>query len=66
MGKQFEADGEIMRQNKNRMPILIVIDGHPVVCGLGLDLLDQLIVSLDSRAIGNWGGNSNGLVDPID
>ena len=41
------------------------MDGHPVVCGLGLDLLDQLIVSLDSRVIGNWGGNSNGLVDPI-
>lgn len=34
-----------MRQNKNRMPILM--DGHPVVCGLGLGLLDQLIVSLD-------------------
>ena len=53
-----------MRQNKNRMPILM--DGHPVVCGLGLDLLNQLIGPLDSRVIGNWGGNSNGIVDPID
>lgn len=30
MGKQFEADGEIMRQNKNRMPILI--DGWASGC----------------------------------
>ena len=52
-----------MRQNKNRMPILM--DGHPVVCGLGLDLLNQLIGPLDSRVIVNW-GNSNGIVDPID
>lgn len=42
-----------MRQNKNRMPILM--DGHPVVCGLGLDLLNQLIVSLDFHVIVNWG-----------
>lgn len=42
-----------MRQNKNRMPILM--DGHPVVCGLGLGLLDQLIVSLDFHVIVNWG-----------
>lgn len=43
-----------MRQNKNRMPILIL--GIRLSVWLGLDLLDQLIVSLDFHVIVNWRG----------